>query len=182
MYNITMIMPQKIADKNIKRKCRQKSNLVSKNELLLKGHANAPTLIRDFTAALEKYPSTKNLLIGLYYSNLHMFLAFIGVANIFFNNNIYQLCLIAFIYVLDIILIIAFHDCPLTTLENKYIGESAINIRNMYMKNTKWLDYECSDQYELQLEVVVNIGMLVIIKIGSICFLDSLHILNRSNK
>lgn len=161
---------------------KQKHHTASNNNLLLKGQSTAPALIRNFIAVLDKSPSTKHLLIGLYYSNLHMFLAFIGVANIFFNNNIYQLCLIAFIYVLDIILIIAFHDCPLTMLENKYIGDSAINARNVFMKKTKWLGYACSDQYELQLEVVVNIGMLVIIKIGTICFLDSLHILNRANK
>lgn len=96
----------------------------------------------------------------LWYREVHdSFVFFISVIMLF-NNNLSHLIAILAIVTFDAFSVIALHECPLTTLEMKYIRNSGWHERNRILKKLN-LSFKCSHVYESQLELLINVWMLI---------------------
>ena len=102
--------------------------------------------------------------IGYYYNLLHLTIIVLGTIIILFSNNLYHLLICLLIVSLDGIANVVCHDCPLTTLEKKYLKTSICHNRKKILKNFNIL-YNCNHIYESQLELIVNIWSLIVCKI-----------------
>lgn len=117
---------------------------------------------------LKNVPDFVRKVVGYYYGFIHMCLAILGVIVLLFSNNIVHLACLLLLIFLDGVSIIFLHDCPLTKLEEKYLGFSSVSKKRDFFKNLG-IVYECDHEYESQLEVLVNaatftgIKMLVLI-------------------
>jgi len=98
-----------------------------------------------------------------------------GAAIILFSKNISHLAALLFIMSLDAFAIVVRHDCPLTEMEEKYLGISGKRRINEFLKNSG-LVYNCSHLYESQLELVVNFWALTACKIVMLICLKMLKI------
>jgi hypothetical protein len=124
---------------------------------------------------LQKCKPTLNNIIGSYYWILHIFIMFSGGLIILFDNNIFHLFILLLITSLDGLACIIFHDCPITTLESKYLNRSILETRNSFLKNGNIL-YKCEHKYEQTLEFLINmvaflfgkINVLMLMKLFSI--------------
>lgn len=125
---------------------------------LIKEHRNK---IRDLSNSTSHF--IKNV-IGNYYGLLHTILIIGGAYIILFSKNIGHLATILFIISLDAFAIVVRHDCPLTEMEEKYLGISGKRNINEFLKSYG-LVYNCSHLYESQLELVVNFWALTACKI-----------------
>ena len=117
--------------------------------------------IRDISSFLAPY---LKMLIGNYYVLFHALIAFMGGFILFFNNNLLVLSILFMIISTDALTIIILHDCPLTMLEKKYLGNSCINTQKKIYKKMK-IVYKCNHLYETQLEFVINLASFTIAKI-----------------
>lgn len=102
--------------------------------------------------------------IGYYYNLLHSAIIFFGSIVILFNNNLCHLMICLLIVSLDGIANVVCHDCPLTTLEKKYLKTSLCHYRKEVLKSLN-ISYKCNHIYESQLEIIVNIWSLIVLKI-----------------
>ena len=113
--------------------------------------------------------------IGNYYGLLHTILIIGGAAIILFSKNLVHLSIILLIISLDAFAIVVRHDCPLTQMEEKYLGVSGKRQINEFLKSYG-LVYNCSHLYESQLELVVNFWALTACKIVMLICLKMLKI------
>jgi len=112
-------------------------------------------------------PSIKNSIIGTYYYYIHLFIMTICGLIIFFSKNIHYLTILLIIVTLDLFLIVILHDCPITMLEQKYLGTSGIANKNKFLKSLG-ISHKCNHYYEVQLETVLNIWCVIVSKISSL--------------
>jgi hypothetical protein len=98
-----------------------------------------------------------------------------GASIILFSKNICDLAALLFIMSLDAFAIVVRHDCPLTEMEEKYLGISGKRRINNFLKSSG-LVYNCSHLYESQLELVVNFWALTACKIVMLICLKMLKI------
>ncbi len=113
--------------------------------------------------------------IGNYYGLLHTIIIIVGAAIILFSKNLIHLSIILLIISLDAFAIVVRHDCPLTQMEEKYLGVSGKRQINEFLKSYG-LVYNCSHLYESQLELVVNFWALTACKIVMLICLKMLKI------
>ena len=141
-----------------------KINEEEKNEKILNKNIAQnidKNIIRDLSYYYKKFI---NITVGTYYGFIHGLIVFLGGLTVVFSNNLLYLCIILFIVSLDAFAIVTIHDCPLTQLEEKYLGVSG-------KKNTKeflhkiGIVHKCDHLYESQLEFVINMWMIVVMKI-----------------
>ena len=71
--------------------------------------------------------------------------------------------------------IVFLHECPLTTLEKKYLGISSCDSRDAFLQNLN-ITYRCDHTYEKQIELLINIWTIVVCKILLIIFFYSFNI------
>lgn len=152
----------------MKEKTKSKLNTKTKTKLekKIKKHKN---IIRDISKDFIKY------FTGCYYGFLHTILIVFGAALILFSNNIFSLCALLLIISLDAFAIVVRHDCPLTQMEQKYLGISGKRQINEFLKKCGVV-YNCSHLYESQLELMINIWALTACKIVILLFLKMLKI------
>lgn len=124
----------------------------------IKNHRNK---IRDLSNSSSSFMKK---VIGNYYGLLHTILIIGGATIILFSKNLSHLALILFIISLDAFAIVVRHDCPLTDLEEKYLGISGKRQINEFLKSCG-LVYNCSHLYESQIELVINFWALTACKI-----------------
>jgi len=141
----------------------------SKLEKKLKKHENK---IRDLSKTSSNFIKQ---VIGNYYGLLHTILIIGGAAIILFSKNLIHLSIILFVISLDAFAIVVRHDCPLTQMEEKYLGVSGKRQINEFLKSYG-LVYNCSHLYESQLELVVNFWALTACKIVMLICLKMLKI------
>lgn len=141
----------------------------SKLEKKLKKHKNK---IRDLSNTSSNFMKQ---VIGNYYGLLHTILIIGGAAIILFSKNLIHLSIILLIISLDAFAIVVRHDCPLTQMEEKYLGVSGKRQINEFLKSYG-LVYNCSHLYESQLELVVNFWALTACKIVMLICLKMLKI------
>jgi len=118
-------------------------------------------IVRRIYIAIQKYiPFVK----GIYYNILHFLLILGCCIVLLFNNNVYHLSILLLIVSLDSISIVFLHDCPLTKLEKQYLNISGRELMNIAYKKLGVL-YKCDHFYESQLELLINVWSLVVLKI-----------------
>lgn len=124
----------------------------------IKEHRNK---IRDLSKSSSNFMKK---VIGNYYGMLHTILIIGGAIVILFSKNVIDLAILLLIISLDAFAIVVRHDCPLTEMEEKYLGVSGKRQINEFLKSCG-LVYNCSHLYESQLELVINFWALTACKI-----------------
>ena len=99
-----------------------------------------------------------------------------------FNNNLFYLAVLLIIVSLDALSVVILHECPLTTMEKKYMNISSCDIRNNILKNSG-IVYNCDHDYEKQIELLINVWMLIAGKCLCIIFFKTfqLKLFNHGN-
>lgn len=104
---------------------------------------------------IQKIRSFCCKLPGYYYCIVHMiFMLLIGII-IFFVTNKSYLCMTLFVISLDAFANVVFFDCPLSSLEKKYLNTSLIDSRLKSIQNYGMM-YANNKIYDTQLEVIIN--------------------------
>ena len=112
---------------------------------------------------------------GVYYCLLHtLFMILIGIIVFFVTNKSY-LCMTLFVISLDAIANVVFFDCPLSSLEKKYLGKSMIESRLTKLQQCGMM-YANNRIYDTQLEVIINGWTLCSAKILCLIVFDWFHI------
>jgi hypothetical protein len=124
-------------------------------------------VIRNLSDLLK--PSFDKL-IGSYYGLIHIAFMFLGGIILLFSNNIMYLSIMLFIVSLDAFANVVNHNCPLTLMEEKYLGISGKEISNIFYKQAGIM-YTCNHIYETQLELLINVWILLACKILAIIFM-----------
>jgi hypothetical protein len=150
-------------------KIKSNTKFESKLEKKIKKHKN---IIRDFSNISKDFIK---YITGCYYGCLHTILIFLGALLILFSNNIYSLCALLLIISLDALAIVVRHDCPLTQMEEKYLGISGKRQINEFLKKCGVV-YNCSHLYESQMELMINVWALTACKIVVLLFLKMIKI------
>ena len=132
------------------------------------------------TAIVQKLKGFFDTLPGIYYCTIHMlFMVLIGVIVFFVTNKTY-LCMTLLVISLDAVANVVFFDCPLSSLEKKYLNTSMIETRLTSLQ--KWGMMYANDRcYDTQLEVIINGWTLCAAKILTLIIMDSFHIGTNSN-
>lgn len=117
----------------------------------------------------------KDKILGSYYLIFHCLIMFFGTVTILFSNNILYLIVILLCVSVDSLCIVILHDCPLTLLEKKYLGSSMAELREKHLKETG-IVYKEDHCYETQIELLINLTCLIVLKILVLIFLDTFNI------
>jgi hypothetical protein len=112
---------------------------------------------------------------GLLYFNIHLYLIFVIGFITLFTTSINVLLVVLIIVSLDAISIVFMHECPLTTMEKKYLGVTSCEIRNQILEKTGIM-YKCDHDYEKQIELLINIWTIIASKCLFIIFLKMFNI------
>ena len=115
------------------------------------------------------FHSTKKLCMGLYYVNIHILLMILMGIILMMSNNIKYLSVLFVIITLDLIVNVVCHDCPLTSLEEKYLKTSNKKERSDKMLQMGIM-YKCKHSYENQLDVLINVLIMNFGKIVVLLF------------
>jgi len=122
---------------------------------------------------------TFNLLVGGYYSMIHvLFMILIGLIILFVTNKAY-LVMTLIIISLDAAANIIFLDCPLTMLERQYFKTCMVENRLQGLQRCG-LMYTNDKCYDTQLEVIINTWSLCAAKIMILIVFDWFHIVPRT--
>jgi len=129
---------------------------------------------RKFAKYINDIFNLKALKYTTYYKEIHfLFIFLIGFIGLF-NNNISHLCAILIVISMDALSVVLLHECPLTTMEKKYLNTTSCEIRNNHFKSLGIM-YNCDHDYEKQIELLINVWMLVAGKIIVILFLKTFN-------
>ncbi len=110
-------------------------------------------------------------LAGSYYVFMHMlFMILIGII-IFFVTKKSYLCMTLLVISLDAIANVVFFDCPLSSLEKKYLKTSMIETRLNSLQKYGMM-YANNRYYDTQLEVIINGWTLCAAKILCLIVFD----------
>jgi len=150
-------------------KIKSNTKIESKLEKKIKKHKNVIRDVSNISKDFIKY------ITGYYYGLLHTILICFGGLLILFSNNISILCVLLLIVSLDAFSIVVRHDCPLTQMEEKYLGISGKRQINEFLKKCG-IVYNCSHLYESQIELLINIWALTASKIVVLLFLKMIKI------
>lgn len=112
---------------------------------------------------------------GFFYYNIHLYLIFILLFIAVFSTSINVLLIILLIVSLDAIAIVCLHECPLTIMERKYLGNTNMDDRNNMFK-CAGIMYNCEHDYEKQIELLINVWTCITIKCSTILFLKMFDI------
>ena len=144
-------------------------------------HCNKSFISRDTKCCsnlLIEFVFNKNLqhyfqhIIGNYYVWLHMGIMTMGIYIIMFSMNQIALLFVIIVLAIDAFTIIILHDCPLTMLERYYIKHSSVYWRLNKLRNSG-IKYSLENEYDIQLEVVINGAAMAIFKLFCIIVLQS---------
>jgi len=124
--------------------------------------------MRDILRMLAPYLKP---VIGCYYGFLHISIMIIGATLLLFDNNVIHLWMVLTCISLDALSTVILHNCPLTLLERKYIGNGWKGFQNKVFKNIK-IDFRCNHEYEATIELLSNLGALTMFKILFICVMN----------
>jgi len=116
-----------------------------------------------------------NRLKGAIYFNIHLYVLFIiGFATLF-TTSISVLIVLLIIVSMDALSIVVLHECPLTTMEKKYLGITSCEIRNEFLYNAGIM-YTCDHDYDKQIELLINVWTMIAAKCLTIIFLQMFYI------
>ena len=111
-------------------------------------------------------------IIGNYYIWLHIGIMTMGIYIILFSMNQLALIFVIIVLAIDAFTIVILHDCPLTMLERYYVKHSSVYWRLDALRNSG-IKYSLENEYDIQLEVVINGAAMAIFKLFCIVVLQS---------
>ena len=114
-------------------------------------------------------------IIGHYYYIIHIILISLGCIVLLFSTNIFYLLIILNTIFLDGVAMLAYHECPLTILEQKYLNTNMSKQSKKKLNNLD-INHRCNHIYESQFELIINLCTLVIIKLLIVIIMNSLHV------
>lgn len=151
-------------EKNLKKQKTLKKEKIDTNRNIFRQFGNFFNSIFNF-----------NRLKGVMYFNVHLYMMFIiGFATLF-STSIATLIALLVIVSMDALSIVVLHECPLTTMEKKYLGISSCEIRNEFLYNAGIM-YTCDHDYEKQIELLINVWTMIAAKCLLIIFLQMFYI------
>jgi len=143
------------------------------DKILLKKLKNS-NIIREISNSINK--NTKfNKLKGIFYLNLHNIFIFLIAFITVFNTSITHLIYLLIVVSLDAFSVVILHECPLSILEQKYLGLNGCELKDIILKNMK-IFYNCNHTYEKQIEILINIWTIIAAKILILIFLKMFNI------
>jgi len=135
---------------------------------------NDDNVVRKISKFLVKTLNLKHAWVGLIYMFLHHLIIFLVGFVTLFNNNIVHLVAVLVIVSLDALSIIALHECPLTLMEQKYLGISGCQQRTFCLRNAG-IVYKCEHEYEKQVELLINAWTIIACKCLIVSFLETFN-------
>jgi|LakMenE18May11ns_1017448.scaffolds.fasta_scaffold9956462_7 hypothetical protein len=172
-------------DNNEKNKNEQSKNEQSKNEQSKKGKDvgvdavdridPSKNVCRKIANKLHEWIDFKSLGYTEYFTLIHNTFIFLISFISLFNNNILHLTILLVIISLDATSIVLLHECPLTTMEKKYLGITSCEVRREHI-DSLGIMYNCDHEYEKQIELLINGWMLVAGKLLIILCLNTINI------
>jgi len=161
---------KKLREKKDLKKLREKKDDTFKNEKIDTNR----NIIRQFGNFFNSIFNF-NRLKGAMYFNIHLYVVFIiGFATLF-TTSIATLIALLVIVSMDALSIVVLHECPLTTMEKKYLGITSCEIRNEFLYNSGIM-YTCEHDYEKQIELLINVWTMIAGKCLTIIFLQMFYI------
>ena len=130
-------------------------------------------IIRKLSYYLYKQLNLKYF--NKYYSLIHNIFIFMIAFIFIFSTNLFFLSIVLLIISLDAFSIVVLHMCPLTQLETKYLKKSLCKGRCDKLCGAGIL-YNCTHEYEKQIELMINIWLLISGKCLIIIFLRTFNI------
>lgn len=124
-------------------------------------------IVRTITTQILKWFQDKQIrkqVIGYYYTLCHYIIIVFGCFILLIDNNPVHLIILLIIISLDAIANVVLHNCPLTALEQKYLGKSLATERRKQLKKASIL-YKSRHLYESQLELLINAWTMIACKI-----------------
>ena len=111
---------------------------------------------------------------GILYFNIHLYLIYVIGFIALFTTSVFNLIVILIIVSLDAISIVFLHECPLTTMEKKYLGITSCEMRNEFLEKSGIM-YTCTHDYEKQIELLINVWTIIASKCVSIILLSNTY-------
>lgn len=152
-------------------KLKNKPKSYKKDTLVKLVKNNVVRQINNYLGKFNNFKNIKETMKGLTYYYLHIFLMVIISFITFFTTSISDLIIVLIIVSLDAISVIFLHECPLTSMEKKYLGYTSCDERNDYLRKANIM-YNCNHTYEKQIELLINIWCIIVVKCLAITFLD----------
>jgi len=124
-------------------------------------------IVRTVTTQILTWFQDKQIpkqVIGYYYTLCHYIIIGFGSFIMLLDNDPVHLIILLIIISLDAIANVILHNCPLTALEQKYLGKSMANDRRKQLKKAGIL-YKSRRLYESQLELLINCWTMIACKI-----------------
>lgn len=112
---------------------------------------------------------------GFFYYNIHLYMIFVILFITLFTTSINYLLIVLLIVSLDALAIVCLHQCPLTIMERKYLGNTSMDDRNNMFK-CAGIMYNCDHDYEKQIELLINVWSTITLKCCSILFIKMFNI------
>jgi len=126
---------------------------------------NDINIVREFSNCIWKLSENPlDAVFGIYYMILHYIFIVLGCFVLLFETNVVSLTVVVILLTLDGMANVVMHDCPLTTLEQKYLKTTMSGQRKHFLQNCGIM-FKCNDIYESQLELIINIWSLFAAKI-----------------
>jgi len=157
-------------DKKNKKNKKDKKNK-KKDKIIFDIKNNITRRIKNYLGTIIDF----NKLKGLTYYYLHCFFIFVITFITIFSTSKIELIILLIIITLDAMSIIYLHECPLTTMEKKYLGYTSCEERYYYLKKMDIM-YNCDHTYEKQIELLINIWCIIAVKCLIIIFLNMFNI------
>jgi hypothetical protein len=168
-----------IPNKNIKRKKSKKiKNLMNNIPINIKEEEIISILPRNVVREFLNNVINKDLkskILGSYYLIIHSLIMYLGMSIILFSNNIYHLFAILLFVSVDALSVVILHDCPITLLEKKYLDYSMAQLKEAQLKEYN-IVYKDNHLYETQIELLINLASIIILKILVLIFMDLFNI------
>ena len=131
--------------------------------------------IRKISQYLHNNYNLKTITVKHGYIVIHCLLMFLISFAFIFSNNIVHLIIVLILVSLDAFSVVVLHSCPLTLLEQKYIGESSSDQRRNIIETLN-ISYNCDHEYEKQVELMINVWLLIAMKCLTIICLRTTNI------
>ena len=164
------MMKDEIKNKKIKRtKSKKKSEIKEKCEIDI--NANVVRQISNQFNNMFNF----NKLKGIFYFNVHLYLMIVIGFITLFTTSVNVLLALLIIVTLDADSVVFLHECPLTTMEKKYLGITSCEMRNEFLEK-KGIMYKCDHDYEKQIELLINVWIIIASKCLFILFLKMFNI------
>ena len=163
--------PRTVQKKSKKVKKEKKEKKVKKETVIKTQKIDTDkNVVRQITNYLNSVINL-NKLKGELYFYIHIYIMFVICFISFFTTSVNVLIIILMIVSLDAISIVFLHECPLTTMEKKYLGITSCEMRNERLNNAGIM-YNCEHDYEKQIELLINVWTMIATKCISIIFLQ----------